>query len=62
MSEHRQYDEKNELLEKDKEIHGVRKVGISGLTLPGNNSAMRVIMFNTHTKQYVTLTRPEIAN
>ena len=62
MSEHRQYDEKNELLEKDREIRGVRKVGSSGLTLPGNNSAMRTIMFNAHGRQYVTLLDPEIPN
>lgn len=62
MSEHRQYDEKNELLEKDKEIQGIRKVGLSGLSLPGNNSAMRAIMFNAHQRQCLTPLRPEIAN
>lgn len=62
MSEYRQYDEKNELLEKDKEIDGIRKVGESGLTFPGYNSAMRVIMFNLHQRQCTVLLRPEIPN
>lgn len=62
MSEHRQYDEKSELLEKDVEIQGIRKSGLSGLTLLGNNSAGRVIMFNAHLKQCLTPERPEIPN
>ena len=62
IMEHRRYDELRELRKKDDEITGIRKTGISGLTLPGNNSAMRDVMFNAHQKQCLTLYDAEIPN